>query len=78
MYLQQQQAPKATDLQNRIQDRVQLESDPKVLSELYKMIDNFLDQTNLNKQELLMAKSRYNSTPANNARRQWAMEWLVG
>ena len=73
-----QEPRKAVEMKGRMQELIDGENDPQVLADLFRLMNSYLRQTKLQQQELLTGNSRYNSVPANDARTDWAMEWLVG
>lgn len=77
-YARKQQPRKAVEMKGRLQELIDGENDPQVLADLFRLMNNYLKQTKLQQQELLARNTRYNTVPANDARTDWAMEWLVG
>jgi len=73
-----QQPRKAVEMKGRMQELIEGENDPQVLADLFRLMNSYLKQTKLQQQELLARNTRYNTVPANDARTDWAMEWLVG
>jgi len=73
-----QQPRKAMEMKGRMQELINGQNDPQVLANLFRIMNSYLKQAEIQQQELLAVNNRYNNVPAKETRKDWAMEWLVG
>ncbi|MEL6943697.1 MAG: hypothetical protein AAFO82_13600, partial [Bacteroidota bacterium] len=62
------QPSRAADLKGRIDNLLEGENDPQVLADLLRLMNSYLKQSRIQRQELLSMNNRYNSVPANDSR----------